>query len=75
MRGAQDTVRSHDHEGLLPPGPDAGQPDPEEAITAAERRPGHCSFVHGEWLTQSQILEGQLAVAAKDEGQKPKQVE
>ncbi len=39
------------------------------------RRPGHRSFVHGELLTQGQILEGQLAVAAKEEGEKPKQVE
>ena len=71
----QDSVRSHDHEGLLPPGPDSGQPDPEKAITSAERRPGHRSFVHIELLTQGQILKGQLAVAAKEEGKKPKQVE
>ena len=48
----QDSVRSHDDEGLLPPGPDAGQPDPEEAITSAERWPGHRSFVHSELLTR-----------------------
>ena len=71
----QDSVRSHDYEGLLPSGPDAGQPDPEEAITSAERWPGHRSFVHGELLTQGQILEGQLAVAAQEEGEKPKQME
>jgi hypothetical protein len=70
------SVRSHDYEGTLPPGPDSGQPDPEKAITSAERRPGHRSFEHGELLTQGQILEGQLAVAAKkEEGEKPKQVE
>ena len=72
---SQDSVRSHDHEGLLPPGPDSGQPDPEKAITSPERRPGHRSFVHGELLTQGQILEGQLAVAAQEEGEKAKQVE
>ena len=33
------------------------------------------SFVHSELLTQGQILESQLAVAAKEEGEKPKQVE
>ena len=71
----QDSVRSHDYEGLLPPGPDSGQPDPEEAINSAEGRPRHRSFVHGELLTQGQILESQLAVAAKEEGEKPKQVE
>jgi len=47
----------------------------EEAITSAERRPGHRSFVHSELLTQGQILEGQLAVAAQEEGEKPKQME
>jgi len=31
----QDGVRSHDHEGLSPPGPDCGEPDPEEAISSA----------------------------------------
>jgi hypothetical protein len=72
---SHDSVRSHDHEGLLPPGPDSGQPDPEEAINSAEGRPRHRSFVHGELLTQGQILESQLAVAAKEEGEKPKQVE
>ena len=71
----QDGVGSDDHEGLLPPGPDSGQPDPEKAITSAERRPGHRSFVDGELLTQGQILESQLAVAAKEEGEQPKQVE
>ncbi len=61
--------------GRFPPGPDSGQPDPEEAITSAERRSGHLSFVYGELLTQGQILEGQVAVAATEEGEKPKQVE
>ena len=68
-------LQSHDYEGQLPPGPDAGQPDPEDAITSAERQPGHRSFVHSELLTQGQILEGQLAVAAQEEGEKPKQME
>jgi hypothetical protein len=71
----QDSVGSDDHEGLLPPGPGSGQSDPEKAITSAERRPGHRSFVHGELLTQGQILEGQLAVAAQEEEEKPKQME
>jgi hypothetical protein len=71
----QDSVRSHDYEGLLPPGPDSGQPDPEEAVNSAEGRPRHRSFVHGELLTQGQILESQLAVAAKEKGEKPKQAE
>jgi len=31
----QDGVGSHDHQGPFPPGPDSGQPDPEEAISLA----------------------------------------
>ena len=31
----RDRVQSHDHEGLSPPGPDCGEPDPEEAISSA----------------------------------------
>jgi hypothetical protein len=50
------------------------KPDPEEAITSAEPRPGRRSFVHSELLTQGQILKGQLAMAAQEEGEKPKQV-
>src|SRR5262249_9142898 len=32
---AQDGGWGHDHEGLSPPGPHSGQPDPEEAISSA----------------------------------------
>ena len=32
---SQDGVGRHDHEGLPPPGPDSGKPDPEEAVTVA----------------------------------------
>src|SRR5256712_3824320 len=31
----QDGLRGHDHERLSPPGPDSGQPNPEEAISSA----------------------------------------
>ena len=71
----QDGVGSHDHEGLPPAGPDSGQPDPEEAIRRAESGPGHRSLVDGELLAQGQVLEGELAVAAEEEGEEPKQVE
>ena len=47
---AQDGVGSHDHESLSPPGPDAGQPDPEKAIRSAQWRPSHRSLVDGELL-------------------------
>jgi hypothetical protein len=62
----QDGVGGDDHEGLPPPGPDSGQPDPEEPIRGAEFRPGHHSPVYGELLAQGEVLQGELAVAAED---------
>jgi hypothetical protein len=46
----QDGVRGHDHEGLPPPGPHPGQPDPEEPIASPELGPGRRPLVHGELL-------------------------
>jgi hypothetical protein len=40
-----------------------------------ERRPGRRSLVDGELLAQGQVLEGELAVAADEEGEEPEQVE
>ena len=71
----QDGVGSHDDEGLFPPDPDPGQSDPEEAISSAQSRPGHHSLVDGELVAQGQVLEGELAVAAEQEGKESKQVE
>jgi hypothetical protein len=48
----QDGVRGHDHEELSPPGPDAGQTDPEQTIRRAKSGPGRCSLVDGELLAQ-----------------------
>ena len=63
----------HDQEGLPPPGPDPGQPHPEEAISPAKRGPGRRSLVHGELLAQGEVLQGELAVAAADEREESKQ--
>ena len=65
----------HDHEGVLPPGPDFGQPNPEEAISCAKWRPDDRSFVDGELLAQGEVLESEVPMAAEEEGQEPKQVE
>ena len=65
----------HDQEGLPPPGPDPGQPHPEEAISPAKLGPGRRSLVHGELLAQGEVLQGELAVAAADEREESKQVE
>ena len=66
---AQDGLGSHDHEGLSPPGPNSGQRGPEKAISSAQWRPGHRSLVDGELLAQGEVLQGELAVVADDEGE------
>src|SRR5207253_401470 len=71
----QNGSRGYDHEGLPPPGPDPGQPDPEEAIHRAKLGPRLRPPVHGELVAQGQVLEGELAVAAAEEREKSKQVE
>ena len=68
-------VGGHDHEGPPPPGPDPRQPDPQEAICPAQPGPWHRSLVHGELVTQGEVLEGELAVAAAEEQEESKQVE
>ena len=49
--------------------------EPEKTIRRAKPGPGRRPLVHGELLTQGQVLEGELAVATDDEGEEPKQVE
>src|SRR5256712_11625953 len=71
----QNGSRGYDHEGLPPPGPDPGQPDPEEAIYRAKLGPRLRPPVHGELVAQGQVLEGELAMAAAEEREKSKQVE
>ena len=71
----QNGGRGYDHEGLPPPGPDPGQPDPEEAIYRAKLGPRLRPPVHGELVAQGQVLEGELAMAAAEEREKSKQVE
>jgi hypothetical protein len=61
--------------GLPPPGPDPGEPDPEETIRRAKLGPGRRSLVHGELLVQGEVLQGELAVAAADEREESKEVE
>ena len=40
-----------------------------------EPRPGRRSLVDGELLVQGQVLEGELTMAADEEGEEPEQVE
>ena len=70
----QDGVGSRDREGLSPPGPDPGQPDPEKTIRRAKPGPGRRPLVHGELLTQGEVLDRKLAVAAAEEREQAKQV-
>src|SRR2546425_10585970 len=65
----------NDHEGLPPPGPDPGQPDPEETISRAKLGPGRRSLVHGELVAQGEVLQGELTVAATEEGEESKHVQ
>lgn len=62
----QDSVGRHDDQGLPPAGPDSGQPDPQEAISRAQLRPGPRSPVHGQLLAKGQVLQGELTVAAEE---------
>ena len=71
----QDRVGRHDDQSPPPASPDSGQPHPQETIHRAQSGPRHRSFVHGELLAQGQVLEGELAVAAAEEGEESKQVE
>ena len=48
-------------------GPDPGQPD-KEAIRRAQSRPGHRPFVHGELLAEGEVFDGELTMAAAEEG-------
>jgi len=47
----QDRLGSHEHEGLPPPGPDLGQPNPDQAIRRAQPGPAYRSLVHGDLVT------------------------
>lgn len=71
----QNGGRGYDDEGLPPPGPDPGQPDPEQAIRRAKLGAGRRPPVHGELVAQGQILEGELAMAAAEEREESKQEE
>jgi hypothetical protein len=44
--------------------PDPGQPDPHQAIRRAQPGPADRSLVHGDLVTQGEVLEGKVAVAA-----------
>jgi hypothetical protein len=72
---SQDGVGQHEDQRLLPPSPDSGQPDPEQAVRGPKLVPGRRSPVHGKLLTQGQVLQGELAVAAAEEGQQTEHVE
>jgi hypothetical protein len=72
---AENGVGSHDHQRVLPVGPGPGETDPEEPISGAELWPSACPSVHGQLVAQGDILKGEVAVAADNEGEEPQQVE
>jgi len=71
----QNGVGSNDHERLPPPGPNLGQPDPEEAIRRAKLGPGQPPLVYGKLLSKSEVFKGELLMAAAEEGEETQQVE
>jgi hypothetical protein len=71
----QDGVGRHDDQRLPPTGPESGEAGPEQAVSRTEPRPGSRSFVDGDLLAQSKVLEGELAVAADEEREEPEHVE
>jgi hypothetical protein len=72
---AQDSVGRDDDQRLPPPGPDSGQAGPEQAVSRVELRAWHRSLVDGQLLAQGEVLEGELAVAAEEEGEEPEEVD
>jgi len=71
----QDSAGGDDDERLLPPGPDPGQRDPEEAVRRTKLGSRRASLVDGELVAQGEILESELPVAAAQEGEEPNEVE
>jgi hypothetical protein len=55
--------------------PDPGQPDSNQAIRRAEPGSAYRSPVHGDLVTQGEVLEGELAVAGAEDGEEPEKVE
>src|SRR5262245_19452338 len=71
---SQDGVGRDDDQRLQPAGPDSGEADPQQTIHRAKLRAGRRSRVDGELLAQGQVLEGELAVAADEEGEEAEHV-
>src|SRR5262249_21167776 len=68
-------VGRDDDQRLPPAGPDSGEADPQQTIHRAKLRARRRSLVDGELLAQGQVLEGELAVAADEEGEEAEHVE
>jgi hypothetical protein len=49
--------------------------DPKKPVRRTQLGPSRRPLVDGELLAQGQVLDGELAVAAEEEGEKPKEVE
>src|SRR5260370_1445052 len=67
---AQDGVRGDDYQSLPPASPQPGQRDPKEPVAPAQPRPVRRSLVDGQLLPQGEVLEGELAVPAIEEGER-----
>src|SRR3989454_2090535 len=58
-----------------PAGPHPRERDPEESVAPAHLRPSHRLFVDGELVAQGQVLQGDMAVSAAEEGKQSQQAE
>jgi len=72
---AQDGGGRHDDQGLLPPGPDVGERNPQETIRRTQLGPACRSPIHGELVAQGEVLDRELTMTAEEEREEPKQVE
>src|ERR1035438_97502 len=76
---ANDCLRLHDNQRLLPPGPEAAQGSPKQPIRGGKARPRAPLLQNGKLLPQGQILQEQIATRAKRPDkqyeQKPQQVQ
>jgi hypothetical protein len=68
----KDGVRGHDATACLHPARTLASLTQEQAVRRPTVGPSGCSPVYGELLAQGQVLQGELAMAAEEEGEEPK---
>jgi hypothetical protein len=72
---SEDGIRRHDDQRPPPAGPDSGKAGPEQTVGTTELRGGTPGAYRRRAAGAGPILEGELAMATDEEGEKPEQVE